>query len=294
MHRLTNEEKEAIVNLYNKGYNDSQIEKETGIQRGTIVYFRKSHNLKTKFTYDQFVKIDRKSFEELYNQGLTDAEIASKLGVTSDGIYAYRIRNNYATIDRSNKPYDITPIEEEILIGTLLGDSSLRKEQTNPRYICAHSLAQEQLIDELIKQLPSMSLSKYYMNSKPDKRTGKIYHSVWCSSKRNSSLLWLYNNMYKPKKVITDEILNKFTQRSLAWLFMDDGYKAHTSYGIATNGFDEESIKILIDFLLNKFGLHFTLCKDKSIYLSAKDRSLFNYLIKDYIIDCCKYKLIAS
>ena len=59
----------------------------------------------TKFEYS--TKIKKEEFELLYNQGLTDAEIASKLGVADDGVYAYRIRNNYETIDRSNKPYKI-------------------------------------------------------------------------------------------------------------------------------------------------------------------------------------------
>ena len=290
MKRLTAEQKETITKLYQEGKNDTEISEITGICRGTICYFRKSHKMPTKFEYP--TKIKKEEFELLYNQGLTDAEIASKLGVTDDGVYAYRIRNNYETIDRSNKPYEITPIEEEILIGTLLGDSSIRLENKNPRFTCAHSLKQEGLIDELIKQLPSMNLKKYYVNPKEDKRTGKTYNSVWCSSNNNSALLKLYNVFYKEIKIIPLEIINNLSARSLAWMFMDDGWKNNGTYGLATNCFSKGELEIFCKTMLTKFNLQFDIEKNHSLRLRKKDANKFTNLIKDYIVDCCKYKLI--
>lgn len=46
---------------------DSEIEKETGVSSKTICYYRKSHNLPTKFNYSKISKINNEEFEKLFN-----------------------------------------------------------------------------------------------------------------------------------------------------------------------------------------------------------------------------------
>ena len=45
----------------------NEIEKETGVSSKTICYYRKSHNLPTKFNYSKISKIDNEEFEKLFN-----------------------------------------------------------------------------------------------------------------------------------------------------------------------------------------------------------------------------------
>ena len=46
---------------------DSEIEKELGISSKTICYYRKSHNLPTKFNYSKISKINNEECEKLFN-----------------------------------------------------------------------------------------------------------------------------------------------------------------------------------------------------------------------------------
>ena len=59
---ITPELEKQILNLYNEGKMDSEIEKETGISSKTICYYRKSHNLPTKFNYSKISKINNEEF----------------------------------------------------------------------------------------------------------------------------------------------------------------------------------------------------------------------------------------
>ena len=64
---ITPELEKQIMKLYNEGKMDTEIEKETGISAKTICFYRKQHNLPTKFNYSKISKINNKEFEKLFN-----------------------------------------------------------------------------------------------------------------------------------------------------------------------------------------------------------------------------------
>ena len=148
MHRLTQEEKEKIIELYELGMMDSEIGKTLNINRATINYFRKSHNLKTKFTYDKISKIDDSKFKKLFNAGLSDYAIAKELNMSPDGIYSHRMRHHYirSTDLRLSESKPLTDYQKNVLIGTLLGDSSMRigADSKNPSITCSHGIKQKE------------------------------------------------------------------------------------------------------------------------------------------------------
>ena len=75
---------------------------------------------------------------------------------------------------------------------------------------------------------------------------------------------------------------------------MDDGCKfSKYSYSIATNCFSIEDLKWFQAFLKSKFNLETTILKSKVLYIKACSKDLFTYLVKPYINDCVKYKLIT-
>ena len=81
---------------------------------------------------------------------------------------------------------------------------------------------------------------------------------------------------------------------ALAYWFMDDG----TNSGqIATNCFSFEEVKLLSNWLENKFGIITTIHKnlrDYTLYIVASSRFEFENLISPYIIPSMKYKLKFS
>ena len=103
---------------------------------------------------------------------------------------------------------------------------------------------------------------------------------------------------YNPKKQITIDILNKLTDLSLAIWYCDDGwYYRNLKYstnqiGLATNGFSEESVKLIINWFKDKYNLNFKMVKNKSIRVTSKSQcDRFLSIIRSYIPSCMNYKL---
>ena len=108
----------------------------------------------------------------------------------------------------------------------------------------------------------------------------------------NPTLKSWYYSFYKDKiKIIPFDLFEYFTEVSLAFMYMDDGYKTQCSYGIATNCFTIEELNKFRIFLLEKFNLETSIHKGNRLYILAKSAKRFTELISPYICNCMKYKL---
>ena len=238
----------------------------------------------------------RKEFEELFYQNLSDYAIAKKLGINHCTIFKWRKKHGYMRDSlKENKLVPLTTIQEEVLIGTLLGDASLRigKDCINPRFSCTHCLAQEEYCkhkEEIFKSLGSSGNRD--KNLKPDKRTGKIYNYYTMRIPANPAFIPIYDSVYTEGiKIIPIDLLSKLTARSLAYMFMDDGSKYANGYTIATNCFSEENILEFRKFLFNKFNLETSTFKSRVMYIHAKSAKLFKSLVLPYMHPTMLYKL---
>lgn len=298
--KIKEEEEKIILDLYNQGKMDSEISKATGINRGTIQWYRKTHNLPTKFTYDKISKIDNNKFEELFNEGLSDYAIAKKLNMSPEGVYSHRIRYGYLRDNnlRINPPIELTDFQKQVLIGTMLGDASFRmvKNEVSPSMSCAHGIKQKEYCEYKTKIFESLGAKcNYHKRNTIDKRTGIYYEDYTMRIPANPEFLPYFKSFYpNGKKVIPIDLFNQFTGVSLAFMFMDDGSKTPSGYRISTNCFTQSNIMQFQNFLLEKFNIETSLCADNSIYIRANSRNLFTYIVSPYVIECMKYKLNVS
>ena len=293
---ITPELEKQILNLYSEGKMDSEIEKEIGVSSKTVCYYRKSHNLPTKFNYSKISKINNEEFEKLFNQGLSDYKIAKILGMSSDGVYSHRMRHGYFRESLSeNKPIELSSFQKQVLLGTILGDSSFKmgKDSKNPAITCAHCIKQKEYCEYKTKIFENLGSNCVYRKRKtPSKKTGKIYNSYTMFVPANPTLKSWYYSFYKDKiKIIPFDLFEYFTEVSLAFMYMDDGYKTQCSYGIATNCFTIEELNKFRIFLLEKFNLETSIHKGNRLYILAKSAKRFTELISPYICNCMKYKL---
>ena len=297
--KITDKMKEQLIALYNEGMMDTEIAGILKVSAGAVLYWRRKLGLKTKFNYKLVSKIDNNKFEELFKKGLSDYKIAEELNMSPDGIYSHRKRFGYLREDiRDNKGIPLNNYQKQVLVGTMLGDSSitLAKDCKNPRFTCAHSLKQLELVELKANIFKNLGSSIYfYKMPKPDKRTGKVYSNYTMSVKANPELLVWYNMFYKNgKKVIPEECFKYFTAVSLAFLYMDDGCKCNNnSYSIATMCFTESDIMKFRKMLFIKLGIETTMRKNKTIYVKNISVKQFTDLIKPYICNKLKYKLLS-
>lgn len=294
--KMSAEDIEKAMKMAEEGYMDSEIAKVFGVTAGNTQIHRKKRGIKSRFSYDKISKIDNSKFEGLFKQGLSDEKIAIELDMTADGIYAHRIRHGYLRENYAlSKPKELSDFQMQVLIGTMLGDSSFKmgKDVVNPAVTCAHCVAQREYCEYKAHIFESLgAYTKYHKRNKPDKRNGKYYEDYTMFIPANPKLLDWYKAFYpEGKKVIPFELLPYFTKVSLAFMFMDDGSKASTGGLLATNCFEIDEIKQFQDFLLQKFNIETTLLKNHALYIKAKSYRLMKSLIEPYMCECMKYKI---
>lgn len=294
--KMSAEDIEKAMQMAKEGYMDTEIANMFSVSAGNIMFHRKQRGIKSQFSYDKISKIDNDKFLELFNQGLGDVEIGKQLGMTSDGIYAHRMRHGYLRESQVlAKSKELTDFQKQVLIGTMLGDSSFKvgKDMINPSVSCAHGIAQKEYCEYKAQIFESLgAYAKYHKRNKPDKRNGKFYEDYTMYIPANPELLDWYKTFYpNGKKVIPFELLQYFTEVSLAFLFMDDGSKASTGAVIATNCFSIEEVERFQKFLMDKFGLETSIFKDHQLYIRAKSYRLMKSLIEPYMCECMKYKI---
>ena len=296
--KLSETDKEEIKKLALQGKDDQQIANKFNVTKSAISYWRKKYHILSPFTYEKFLKINKEQFEILFYQNLSDYSIAKELGVSPAGVYNYRKRHHYIrTVDlRCNPSIALTKFQIEVLIGTLLGDSSIRvtADACNPRISCAHGIKQKEYCEyktQIFKNLGAKCV--HHKRNKIDERTGIYYEDYTMSIPANPEFLFLYQAFYtnKDKKSIPISLLENFTEVSLAFLFMDDGTKSPSGYKIATNCFDIDELKQFQNFLKTKWNLETTIHKDHGLYIKAKSASLFKHLVSPYMHKTMTYKL---
>lgn len=295
--KLTEEQIANISVLAEQGYTDTEIAKMFGnVSDGCIQYHRKKLGIKSRFTYEKISKMDHKKMEELFNSGLSDYKIAKELGVKPCSVFNYRKYHNIG-MDRNlkyNKAIKLTDFQRQLLIGTLLGDSSLEKANTNPRVSCTHGIKQKEYCEYKTGLLESLGAhSKCYKRKTIDNRTGLYYEECTMRLPANPEFVDLYYSFYpEGHKVFPLDLLNDYSEVSLAFHYMDDGYKIRGGYALSTNCFDKNSLQKFVSFLKERFGLEASVWnKENVIYIHKRSSEKFKSLVEPYFCDCMRYKL---
>lgn len=287
--KLTPDQVNKIKELTELGYMDSEIVKQFGnITDGAIYYWRKKLGIKSKFSYEKNSKIDHSKLVELFNAGLSDYKIAKELNVKPCSIFSYRKYHNIGR-DRNlkyNKSNPISQFQLEVLIGTLFGDGSMRRINTNAYFSCMHGIKQKEYCEHKYQILKSLEAKLFIHKRKTiDKRTGVYYEDCTVKLPCNPDLNYLFDNFYpNGKKVMPKNVLKDYSEVSLAFHYMDDGCKSKNGYVLATQSFSKEDNLFFIDFLKSKFNLEATLWKRNVIYITNESKSLFRSLIEPFFL----------
>lgn len=110
------------------------------------------------------------------------------------------------------------------------------------------------------------------------------------------------------KKTITDNVLNKITEESLAFWYMDDGclsyrdgYSQSPSIRINTQGFSKDVNDKLVNLLVNKFGISCHATKETKnnkeyfhIYIDVNGTPKFLAMVTPYMCRSMAYKTLPT
>lgn len=185
----------------------------------------------------------------------------------------------------------LTSAQHAILVGSLLGDGTLRKQgnRLNALLEVNHAYKHKDYVDWKYKHFQN------YILTKPKSRLGRGTRIAYRFTTRSLPLFTVYYEQFyrNGKKIIPLDL--KLNPLSLAVWFMDDGTRIRSAYYLNTQQFTLPEQKFLQGLLLKSFGLESALNRDKHYFrlrfttASSKD---LHKLIEPYLVDCMKYKLI--
>lgn len=189
-------------------------------------------------------------------------------------------------------------MDEQILLGTLLGDASIGKligKRKTYSIRWEHCLNQKQYA--IWKANNSLNNYSIYERSRMDTRTNKIYDSITCYSIKDNYEYYrdlFYNNNIK---IINYKILSLLSPLAIAVWFMDDGnlyYNGNNCHlTLAVNCFTEKEIKIIIQYFKNTWDINFKMNKSKSIRLTSVYETIkFEKLFMEYYHESMIYKTL--
>ena len=138
--------------------------------------------------------------------------------------------------NRHSKLPAITEEQEQVILGTLLGDGYLLRQSLYGTHILCleHSIKQKAFLEWKMEKLGSLK-GCIDERQRYDKRTNKVYGLIRGKSKVHPIFSELKKEYYRGKKVIRRKFLNRLTALGLATWFMDDGHGSHRRY-VAKSG----------------------------------------------------------
>lgn len=288
-----------FLKLYNQNYTDSEIAKILNVNHATISGYRNKLGLAQNFLYKRDSL--KRQILQLNQENNSIDKISQKLNLDSRIIEYFLSENK---IDLKN--YSISNDEFQIIIGGLLGDSSIAlnrsKEQANLRY--AHSEKQKEYGIWKAEKLKNLVYyeTAFERQDRLDKRTNKIYTAYYVRSKEHPIFKELHNKWYEDSldsnskikhiKHICEEDLMKLDALGLAIWFQDDGYHEDSGYLLATLCFSKKDLQIIKKYFKIKWNIDVIIRNNGETYIPAKFRDKFKDIVEPYIHNVCKYKLL--
>lgn len=201
------------------------------------------------------------------------------------------------------KTLQLTDIQRETIIGTLLGDASMSLRSGRPHY--SLKFEQGEAHAEYVNHL--YEIFEPFTGTPPKWRYIDKEHrrrALWFRTYRHDQLIFYWNLFYRDysnspietRKIVPTNIGKFITPRSLAYWFMDDGSKTSDkkSFVLNTQGFQKHECQRLCQVLKQEFNIIASVNKDNNkwrIYIWRQSAKTFRTLIEPYVLDCFAYRL---
>lgn len=193
---------------------------------------------------------------------------------------------------------EISSVENDVILGSILGDGCLEKNGKNVRLKITHSAKQKEYLFWKYDLLKNISTKPRYSKGSYHKKTNKFYGRWGFSTKTLPDLLNYYNKFYiQGRKSIPNDMSNlEFSKLAFAIWYMDDGCKRTdcNAFRISTDSFNYNEQLILKDLILERLSITSKIhrkAKTWNLYIPNKHANDFIEHIYPFVIDSMKYKI---
>lgn len=198
--------------------------------------------------------------------------------------------------------FSLSKEQEEIVVGSLLGDLHARKRSLNTYLKFEQGVVHKEYLLGLYEQFKDYcSACPNIYNPKPDKRTGRVYSAIYFRTYSLPCFNKYYNLFYRDGiKIVPQNIAELLTLRSLAFWICEDG-KNFKGAGLTlcTDSFTVAEVQLLREALKNNFNVNTSIHKIsrangavcERIYIDKTSLEEIKPLLKEHMHESMLYKI---
>jgi hypothetical protein len=192
--------------------------------------------------------------------------------------------------------FTLTSDIKEIIVGLTLGDLFIYKYRVNSTLRFKQSIIHKDYLEHLYvlfgSYCPSAPVTS---NPAPDKRTGKVYKSLYF----NTYSLPCFNELHEifypfGKKIIPSNIAELLTPIGLCYWICDDGYWHNNGVHLCTNSFTLDEVNHLVKVLTEKFDFKCSIFSNNVIRISSKSVPHLRTLLAPIMPPMMQYKILGK
>lgn len=196
----------------------------------------------------------------------------------------------------TNQSLELTELERQAILGTLLGDSSIgypHDGSVAPRLYSTHGYVQKEWADHKASFLHRLSATTRVVAN-----AGWGEQSVCTSTGCNPSLVEIYDLVTQQgEKRVSRQWLDGIGDIGLAWWICDDGSASAKSMFLHTEGFSKQENELIAEWFCDNIGKA-TVCQNKQkkaylINIASWTQIEVGKRVSQYIPECMRYKLVA-
>lgn len=192
----------------------------------------------------------------------------------------------------------LTKKQKSVLIGSLLGDGTLRvsSKAVNANFKVEHGLKQKEYVYWKYSIFKEWSLTPPKISYRYKEDGSKYEKSWWFRTVRHSEIT-IYRRIFYPqdKKIIPENIGSLLDTLALAVWIVDDGSLNGNKLDISTYSFSFYEVNLLLCVLDNKFSVKGKSYKDREIgyriHFPVQETLRLSEQISEFIVPCLAYKL---
>jgi recombination protein RecA len=184
--------------------------------------------------------------------------------------------------------------QQQVLVGTLLGDGCLAKHGRYHRLFVKHQRAQRALAEfkrDVFSDFVTMRIHEF------DQRLGdRRYPCVQFVTRTAPVLSEWHDRFYSGgRKIVPPDIAELLTPLAMAVWFMDDGGADYAGLDIQTHSFEPGETELLVVALAERFGIQAKTRANKGrriIYIPSDHVGTLRSEIESHILPGLRYKLV--
>ena len=234
-------------------------------------------------------------YQKYMVEGLNHDEMAKEANVNLRVIQKWCTEKHNLTQEYRKVNKQLNKKQQDLIIGSMLGDGHIDRRETQPIFIVVHSENQKDYI------YYKYEIMKDFCNIPPSKKEGffnKIQgKECYCKpsyriSTRIQDCFLEYRNKTK------SDLLNLLNEFSLAIWILDDSYRSASNWELCVAGYTKEEVDLALHIFETKFNLTAKVEKDVRYLLfdAVSSRKIDEIILRQLpnTLDIIKYKILEN